>query len=312
MAFNNHNGPQFIHMATESGWIGDVVDSVNPVEDAVQKIKELKLEKGNIGIAGYKKGLFSAAALDYLRENLPEAKISDASALMTEIMNELSRTSKEEFGFLKKASEILDLSFKAVTRILKPGINELDLWAEVEYTILKNGGWANHNMLITTAQEPLFPRVPASHRRILAGDVGIFEIICSYGGVTPQTCYAVSLGEPQKEVRKMFDFCEGLYQFSITELNKKRLFKDIEGDLGKHIHSAGYEPMTPQIHVYNMSMEIPMESQPQPGDYFTVHPNIVDPTYSRGAKLGDIVRINKDGKAELLQNIPAQLNVVPL
>ena len=108
----------------------------------------------------------------------------------------------------------------------------------------------------------------------------------------------------------MFGFCKELYDYSLGELEKERTFMDIELDLAQRIHKAGYEPMTPQIHIYNQSTTMPMGSPPQPGDYFTVHPNVCNREYTAGAKLGDAVRITKDGKVERLQKFPAILNVV--
>lgn len=303
-------GPQFIQFSSETSWIKDIVGSFNPLEDVVRKIKQLKLQKGRLGILGYKQGLFSASALDYLRENLPEATISDASAMMHEAMHEVSRASEEELNFLRKACEILDLSFDAVVKAFKPGATELDLWAEAEYVIVKNGGWPGHNIIVTTAPRPIFPRTPPSHRKLMPGDVGIFEVNVAYGGLHPQTCYAISLGEPQKEVMDMFKFCEELYQFSLAELEKQRRYIDIELALAQRIHDAGFEPTTPQIHIFNMAVDLPMDSLPQPGDYFTVHPNFSDPSYTVSAKMGDCVRINKDGKVERLNKPPARLNVI--
>ena len=108
----------------------------------------------------------------------------------------------------------------------------------------------------------------------------------------------------------MFEFCKELYPFSLGELEKKRTFLDIEQDLGSRIHDAGYEPMTPQIHRYNMSGVMPMSSPPRPGDYFTVHPNVCTKDYTASAKFGDAVRITKEGKVERLQKTPAKLHVV--
>ena len=93
-------------------------------------------------------------------------------------------------------------------------------------------------------------------------------------------------------------------------MGKNRTFIDIESDLSTRIHNAGYEPMTPQIHVYNMSIRTPMKKVPQPGDYFTVHTNMCDKDFSAGAKFGDVVRITKEGKAERLLSTPARLNII--
>jgi Xaa-Pro aminopeptidase len=165
-------------------------------------------------------------------------------------------------------------------------------------------------MLATSGPSPTFPRAPASHNILAPGDVVIFEINVTYGGITPQICYALSLGRPEREIGEMFEFCQELYHFSLEELEKNRTFMDIELNLASRIHDAGYEPMTPQIHRYNLSGTMPMGSPPQLGDYFTVHPGVCNKDYTAGAKLGDAVRITKRGKVERLQKTPAMLKII--
>ena len=165
-------------------------------------------------------------------------------------------------------------------------------------------------MLATSGPRPTFPRAPTSHNILNPRDVVVFEIDVNYGGITSQICYALSLGRPKREVEEMFEFCKELYHLSLVELEKNRTFMEIELDLASRIHDAGYEPMTPQIHMYNMSVTMPMGSPPQPGDYFTVHPNVCNKDYTAGAKFGDAVRITKEGKVERLQTTPAKLNII--
>jgi Xaa-Pro dipeptidase len=303
-------GPQFLHCASETSWIKEITASLSPDQDAVRKIRDLKLESGRIGIVGYGSGVFQASVYDTLRESFPMVTFEDATPVMGEAMDEVSRTSEEELSLLKKACEILDLSYEAVAAALKPGVKEYELWAAAEQAIIKNGGWYPHFMLATSGPRPTFPRAPASHNILNPGDVVIFEIDVNYGGVTSQICYALSLGPPQREIEEMFEFCKELYHLSLTELGKHRTFMDIETDLVSRIHDAGYEPMTPQIHMYNMSVAMPMSSPPQPGDYFTVHPNVCSKDYTAGAKFGDTVRITKEGKVERLQTTQAKLNII--
>jgi Xaa-Pro aminopeptidase len=305
-----HIGPQFIHCASETSWIREIVEDQRPVESIIRKIRNLKLEKGRLGIAGYKNGIFPASTYDAIRQAFPSASFEDATSPLVETMNEVSRSSEEELAFLRKDCEIHDLSFEAVAKALKPGVSEKDLWAVAEEVIISNGGWFPHFMLVTAGPRPTFTRAPASHYRLQMGDIIIFETNVIYGGVLAQICYALSLGKPEKQVSEMFDFCGELYGLALAELEKNRTFGDIEDDLVKRIHHAGFEPMTPQIHVYNMGTDIPADSPPQPGDYFTVHPNFCTRDFTSGAKFGDAVRIDAGGKVERLQKTPAKLNIV--
>jgi Xaa-Pro aminopeptidase len=310
MEVSSSIGPQFLHIALQTSWIRDVVESPYPVRDIVNKIKQLKLENGRLGIIGYKMGIFPAVIYDALRESLPDAKFEDGTNALFEAMDEVTRTSEEEPVLLKKACEILDLSFQAVAAAMRPGTTENELWAVIEQSIIRNGGWYGHFILVTSGPAPMFPKAPASYNVLTKGDVFIYELHAIYGGVAPQCCYALSLGRPRGDVEKMFDFCKGLYDYSLVELGKNRTFIDIESDLATRIHDAGYEPMTPQIHVYNMSIRTPMKSVPQPGDYFTVHPNLCHKDFSAGAKFGDVVRMTKEGKTERLLSTPARLNII--
>ena len=312
LVINNAIGPQFVHFATETAWIEDIVGTLDPPREIVESIKQLHLQDSRLGVVGYEQGLFPGPVYNALRENLKEAVFFDGTSMLGEAMNEVTRRSLEEPLLVKQACEILDFSFQAVAEVLRPGVTECELWAVAEREIIKNGGWPFHGMFVTSGPRPSFPRVPPSHRTLSRGDVVVFEINASYGGVNPQSCFAISLGVPAKDVQEMFAFCEELYQFSLSELEKQTVFMEIELEIGKRIREAGYEPMTPQIHIFNMSVVMPMEDSPKPGDYFTVHPNFADPRYTMGAKLGDAVRISEQGRLERLQKTEARLHIIPV
>ncbi len=97
-------------------------------------------------------------------------------------------------------------------------------------------------MLVTSGPSPIFPRAPASHSKLNLGDVIVFENNVIYGGILSQTCYALSIGKPEKKTEKMYDFVQELYQFSLEEHGKKKNFGDVEQSLIDRIHKAGYEP----------------------------------------------------------------------
>jgi Xaa-Pro aminopeptidase len=312
LCVSNVIGPQFMHMAAEVAWISEIVGSMQPQQDVLNKLEELGIRGGRLGVTDYKPGNFPASVMEFLRQQLPDVEIIDASWMLEKLMNAFSRTSREEEKFVRRACEIMDASCRAVREILKPGVSENELWAAAEAAVLREGGWYPHNFFVTTGPAPLFPRGPASQRVLEKGDIALFEMNCTYGGVSPQSCFAFSLGRPRPDVKVLFDFCEGLYGVALAELEKGRTFGEVELDLAARIHGGGYEPMTPQMHIYNMGVNMPMDGRPQPGDYFTVHPNLCDREYRRGAKVGDCVRIDAAGKAERLQQNPARLETVEI
>jgi len=310
MAVTTELGPQFYHIVLETSWIEDVAMGPDPVKELISIIKEMKLEKARGGIVGYRNGVFSAVAYDALRDAFPDVNFEDATPVFGKAQNEVSRSSEEEVGFLRKASEILDMAYEAIAEALRPGVTERELWAAAEHAIIKNGGWYAQFMIAAAGPNPVFLRAPATFKTLQAGDVVMFEVDTIYGGISPQACYALSIGRPRKDVEEMFKLCEELYPYTIEQLEKKRTFGEIERDLADRIHKAGYEPSTPQIHRYNASYFMPMQSPALPGDFFTMHPNCCNKEYTAGAKCGDAIRITKEGKVERLNKVPAKLNII--
>lgn len=150
MVVHNNIGSQFLHTASQTSWIREIVGSFDICKDIVKKIRQLKLGNSKLGIIGYKQGWFPALIYNALAESFPQAKIEDVSQVVNEVMNAISRESEEELQFLKKTCEILDLSYEAVKKALKPGVPEYKLWGAAEEAIVGNGGWAGHFMLGTS------------------------------------------------------------------------------------------------------------------------------------------------------------------
>jgi hypothetical protein len=85
------------------------------------KVKQPKLENKKIGILGYLRGFLPVLDYQTIRESFPDTILEDATTVLSETMNEVSRASEEELAFLKKGCKILDQSYKAVAEALKPG-----------------------------------------------------------------------------------------------------------------------------------------------------------------------------------------------
>jgi len=248
--------------------------------------------------------------INTLQESFPVAQFVDGNSMFREAMDEVSRTSEEELSFVKRACEIMDCCFNAVAKSFKPGVKECDMWGVAENEILRQGGWYAHFMLGTSGPAPTFHRQPPSQNVINKGDIVTFELNVTYGGVTPQVSFALCLGKPRNDVEEMYKLCDDLYKLEFEEIEKKKTFYEVEKAVVSRIHEAGYQPMTPQLHIYNMSQTMPATIPAQPGDYFTIHPAVCKKDYTAGAKFGDVVHITSKGKVERLNKIPAKLNII--
>ena len=79
---SNAIGPQFLHGASETSWIREIVGSLHPAQDIVKKVKQLRLENSSLGVVGYRSGAFSASVYDVLRQSFTAATFTDATAAL--------------------------------------------------------------------------------------------------------------------------------------------------------------------------------------------------------------------------------------
>lgn len=113
-------------------------------EGVEKRIKELKLEKGKIGIAGWDlynqirpEFVLPYAFYQYLLKKFHEARFRFFSDL---IMSLAVVHSPEELRFQEKAAEITDLVFEEIIKKIKPGMKECEIWGIIKQVENREGG----------------------------------------------------------------------------------------------------------------------------------------------------------------------------
>jgi len=167
------------------GW---VVDSEPYAPVVAEAIKELKIEKGCIGIEG---DYISAPMYQRLIKELPEATFKPSK-----IIHELKMVkSPEEITFVERGAEMMDKAYETCLEIARPG----KTWNEVSSEICKT--------LYDWAVEEIggFP-LPRSTNIMKPVDSYLFYPEAqAFGGYWIQLGRLVSFGEPSRELREAWD-----------------------------------------------------------------------------------------------------------
>lgn len=155
----------------------------------VAKLKELKVERGRIGITGLgpgprtPMGTILLGFYHLVRDAFPEAELIDATPILEEVRYVKS---EEEIAVLARSTEIIDRAIEAEIALARPGVRDSDLWAEVMSTLLKNGSelpvhcnWATGPGYVETLTRPTL-------RRLERGDFIVNEIEASVRGYRAQ------------------------------------------------------------------------------------------------------------------------------
>ena len=243
-------------------WVGDIRARKGTWADSVaERIKELKLERGRIGMDGL------AGPLDpdgwvphsvYLR--LQEL-LSGAKLVHLDDMLEKVRTIKsdEELGILAKAAELGDLMLAACRDTARPGVKECEVYGRMVETMLAHGGEEPTLFLWACDRYP-YPhpfRVPTT-RKMERGDVIICELHPKIGGYFTHVERTFCLGEPEAKQREIYDGCIAAYERGLKEFGPGRKISDAMGTVKKTIEERKLAICETGIHGHGLaSLEYP-------------------------------------------------------
>ncbi len=182
---------------TVQDWTTDVREARrNYGKVAVQRLKELGVENGTIGITGLgevggtrtPEGTISLGFWKQVREAFPKAKIVDASLILVEVRYVKS---DEEVAALQKSMDIIEEGVKAKVATARPGMKDWEVWAAAQYAMMKNGSeipvhcnWISGPNVVRTLTRP-------SHRILQRGDLIINELEANWMGYRSQAVQPV-------------------------------------------------------------------------------------------------------------------------
>lgn len=287
--------------------ITDVRGALNTAGVIVDRIHELGLEKGRIGI------ITPAPYIDIshdhhmaLTEAFPDAEFprySDEFWLMRTVLSD------EELACIDEAGRIGDAAVQAIIDRLRPGMTERDLFHIIYDTFAKEG--AEIPCMVLAAAENMFhpdsafQRPRPIDRTIEQGDILLLELGARDGhGYEAQTGKPICFGPPPPDYADMLDVCLEAYHGIVDVLKPGCTAADIRR-AGQVIWDRGYTVVAPLVHgVFN-----PLDAGPfvgtshrpdkdvvlQPGMGLCVEIHPCSEDIIKGVFLGDTFVITEDG-----------------
>lgn len=179
---------------------------VHPMQDLAENLKDMGLERARIGVE-MENYYYSAKAHQVLGETLPEATLTDATALVN--WPRLVK-SDEEIGFIRKAAGISNKVMETALERAAPGVRKNDLVADILHAGITGVGddWGDYPAIL-----PLTPSgldATAAHLTwngdlMKAGEATFFELSGCYRRYHAPLCRTIYLGKPSDEMIRVAD-----------------------------------------------------------------------------------------------------------
>ena len=182
---------------TVQDWVTDVREARRNYGRAiVERLKELNLQSGRIGITGLgevegtrtPEGTIFYGTWKQIREAFPNAELIDATAILDEVRYVKSQ---EEIDVLAKSAEINELAIRAEIETARVGVKDWEVWAAVHYAMTRNGSELPVHCFWVSGKNPKRTLTRPSMRLLEPGDVIINEIEASWIGYRSQAVQPV-------------------------------------------------------------------------------------------------------------------------
>lgn len=284
-----------------------------------RRIRELGLEKGSIGLVGFR-GILPVSmpfsVVDHWRKTLKGAQFTDASDILAE--TRLVK-SPEELKWFRRGAALTDTAFEALEKKAKTGMSEFGLAALISGAYMPRGGSPQLIFVGSTSMARprlIFPNQFPTHRKIRKGDVVLTELSADYEMHPGQAHRPISVGvEPTPAYRKLYEVAVEAYDRILKALKPGATHEDVKR-AGAVIEEEGFTTFDTTFHGWGLLIENPrididasILKRPQneitfrEGMLMVIQPNVCAADGKRGLQVGNLVEVTKTG-ARSLQKFP--------
>jgi Xaa-Pro dipeptidase len=293
------------------GWVPRAEDQVPSLDASLSRtLRDMGLSKAKMGLINTR--IMPAETYLTLIREFPGASIVDATSIIEEAR---MVKSEGEQALVRMTAGLADLSFRVVSNILKPGITERHIIAEVDRRLIEEGAEDIFH-LISSRPGNLFPYAP-SDRTLEKGDIFIFNTeLSGPGGYWIQMVRTTFVGKPKPSVEAMYDILIQIGSALPGQLRPGRKASEVAEWVRHQITGAGFEIGVNFGHCLGLDVvERPLvhvneETLLAPGMVITVHPQLVSKDKEATVWFADTYLI-REGDAEVLTRVdPAEIKRV--
>lgn len=201
-------GPRVGNLWVDPRYTLQAREQADGVEVIVEKKATLKgvaswLRKNGVREANFEASNLTCAQFELLRKETNETlQLKPAGDLVEEL-----RAVKDlgEIEAIRGAGRVTAEVFAELVPLVRPGVVERDLAAEVEYRMRKKGAeGAAFETIVASGPRSAYPHARPSSKALQESELVIFDLGAILGGYAADMTRTICLGEPTRRVRNLY------------------------------------------------------------------------------------------------------------
>ena len=310
-------GREKAYLITDSRYIEAAEKAVDPSVEVrlfdqkhplMARLKEALAESGAHKVAAEDEKLSHAGFLGWEKKlGLTLLPAGDLFQLLRAVKSE------EEIASMIRAQRISEAALEEVLSIIRPGMTEREVAAELVYRMLRHGSEGNSfDPIVVTGAKTSMPHGVPGDEVIREGDFVTMDFGSLKDGYCSDMTRTVAVGYATEEMKNVYDVVLRAQLAGIAAAKAGVLGKDIDGAARKVIADAGYGAYFGHGFGHCLGLDIherpiagPSGSVPMPaGCLSSAEPGIYLPG-KFGVRIEDVMIIREDG-AEVITKAPKE------
>jgi len=225
-----------------------------------------------------------------------------------------SQKDGDELRLLKKAASITDEVFQYILTILRPGLTEIEISAELSYQVKKHGGEKDaFDFIVASGPRASLPHGFPGNKVLENGELVIMDFGAVYKGYHADITRTVMMGEPSRKQREVYNTVYEAQTSAIDMAKAGVIASELDKTARGIIEKRGFGEYFGHGLGHGVGLEIHESPRISPknndalavGNVVTIEPGIYLPGFC-GVRIEDDVVINENS-CSLLTHSPKDL-----
>ncbi|OUM96884.1 MAG: Xaa-Pro dipeptidase [Thermobacillus sp. ZCTH02-B1] len=221
------------------------------------------------------------------------------------------RKDEDEIAVIRQAAKLADAAYAHILHFARPGVTELDLAAELEAFMRKNGASGpTFDTIVASGERSALPHGVAGTRKLQPGEFVTFDFGALYQGYCSDLTRTIVVGEPTDRHREIYGIVLEAQEHALANIRPGMTGREADALTRDVIARYGYGEFFGHGTGHGIGLEIheaPRLSRHsdavlEPGMVVTVEPGIYIPGFG-GVRIEDDVVITESG-IEVLTSSP--------
>ncbi len=259
------------------------------------------LNANNIRCLGYEAAHFTCEEFARLRrETRARVRMTPAGEWVEDL-----RVSKDagEIEKIRGAARLTVAVFDSVLKRVRPGVEERDLAAEIEYRMRKMGAeGAAFETIVASGPRSALPHARASSKSLQEDDLVIFDLGAILAGYAADMTRTIFLGNPSRAVRRVYAAVRAAQERAVAAARVGARAGDVDAAARRSLRRSKLEQYFTHSTGHGVGLEIherPRLAQGQKapltaGSVITAEPGVYIPNLG-GIRIEDTVLVTPEG-----------------